>query len=94
ADDIELYSAVISGIYTVPDGVTVTGAGFEWKAHDSDDDYTEVDIAGTQPGELFTYTLTQLTAGTTYSYRAYTVHGNDLKTLGDVYTFTTATEEE
>ncbi|MCD8071993.1 MAG: hypothetical protein LUE10_02235 [Alistipes sp.] len=94
ATDVETESAVISGSYTVPDGVTVTSAGFEWKAQDSDEDFVEVEIAGTRPGEGYTYTLTQLTPGTTYSYRAYTVHGNDLKTLGDLYTFTTATGEE
>ena len=66
ATSVTQTSAMLNGEVSNPDGVTITAQGFEWKAT-TGGTYTAVNATG----ETMTYNLTGLTAGTSYTYRAF-----------------------
>ena len=85
ATAIEQTSATLNATITNPDGVTITAKGFEWKAT-TGGTYTQ--IAGTGTGNSFTANLTGLTAGTSYTYKAFIIY-NGHTAYGTEQTFTT-----
>ena len=66
ATDITATSATLNGNVSNPDNVTITAQGFEWKTT-TGGTYAVVNATG----EPMTYNLTGLTAGTSYTYRAF-----------------------
>ena len=72
-------TATLNGTVTNPDNVTITAKGFEWKLA-SASDFTVVNVAG----NALTHGLTNLTANTAYTYKAFitfngtTVYGNEV----------------
>ena len=85
ATAIEQTSATLNATITNPDNVTITSKGFEWKAT-TGGTYTQ--IAGTGTGNSFTANLTGLTAGTSYTYKAFIIY-NGHTAYGTEQTFTT-----
>jgi len=71
-----------------PSGVTITDKGFEWK-QTVGGSYTT--IAGTGTGNDFTANLTDLTANTNYTFRAF-ITFNGTTVTGDEVTFNTLEE--
>ena len=78
-------TATLNATITNPDGVTITAKGFEWKAT-TGGTYTQ--IAGTGTGNSFTANLTDLTANTGYTYKAF-ITFNGSTVYGSEMTFTT-----
>ena len=72
-------TATLNGTITNPDDVTITAKGFEWKLA-SATDFTVVNVTGA----TLTHELTNLTANTAYTYKAFvtfngtTVYGNEV----------------
>ena len=83
ATDLTATSATLNGTITNPDNVTVTAQGFEWKAT-TGGTYTQVNAMG----ETMAYSLTGLTANTSYTYRAFVTTANGTS-YGEEVTFTT-----
>ena len=87
ATDVDRTTATLNGTILNPDNVNLTAKGFEWKPS-SATEYTPVTVTG----DGLTYDLTGLTAGTSYTYRAFissaagTVYGDDIS-------FTTLTQD-
>ena len=80
-------SATLNGTITNPDNVTITAKGFEWKAT-AGGTYAPVTVTG----DNLTYSLTGLTANTSYTYKAFiTYNGNTV--YGQEMTFTTLPED-
>ena len=79
-------SATLNGAITDAGNQTITAQGFEWKAT-AGGTYTTVNATGT----TMTYNLTGLTAGTSYTYRAFATTANTT-TYGDEVTFTTTAQ--
>ena len=79
ATDVTETSATLNGSVSNPDEVAITAQGFEWKATTSGT-YAQV----TATGSTMSYALTGLTAGTSYTYRAFvttaagTSYGNEV----------------
>ncbi len=83
ATNIAQTTATLNGTINNPDNVTITAMGFEWKAT-AGGTYTPVTVTGNN----LTYDLTNLTANTGYTYKAFiTFNGNTV--YGDEVTFTT-----
>ncbi len=85
ASNIEQTTATLNATITNPDNVTITAKGFEWKTT-MGGTYTQ--IAGTGTGNNFTANLTGLTAGTSYTYKAF-ITFNGQTVYGTEQTFTT-----
>ena len=83
ATDLTATSATLNGTITNPDNVTVTAQGLEWKAT-TGGTYTQVNAMG----ETMAYSLTGLTANTSYTYRAFVTTANGTN-YGAEVTFTT-----
>ena len=66
ATSVTQTSATLNGEVSNPDNVTITAQGFEWKTT-TGGTYAAVNATG----ETMTYNLTGLTAGTSYTYRAF-----------------------
>ncbi len=83
ATNITSTSAMLNGNVSNPDNVAITAQGFEWKATTSG-----AYVAVNATGETMTYNLTGLTAGTSYTYRAFvtTAEGTN---YGEAVSFTT-----
>ncbi len=84
ATDITDTSATLNGNITNPDNVTVTAQGFEWKAT-AGGTYAQVSATG----ETLTYSLTGLTASTSYTFRAFVTTADGTTSYGEDTTFTT-----
>ena len=84
ATNLTQTSATLNGTVSNPDNVAVTARGFEWKAT-TGGTYTAVNATG----ETTTYSLTGLTANTSYTYRAFVTTASGTR-YGDEETFTTA----
>ena len=85
ASNIAQTTATLNGSITNPSNVTITARGFAWKAV-SATDYTVVNLTGTS--NTLTHNLTDLTANTEYTYKAFiTFNGNTV--YGENETFTT-----
>ncbi len=65
--------------------------GFEWSLTSDFANKTDVAVSGTVKAETYHTTLTDLTAGTIYYYKAYVVV-NDIRHYGDVVNFETEAE--
>ena len=88
ASAIAQTTATLNGEITNPDNVTITARGFEWKAV-SASTYTVVTLTGTE--NTLTHNLTDLTANTAYTYKAFiTFNGNTV--YGTDVNFTTMAE--
>ena len=80
ASNIAQTTATLNGVVNNPSNVTITACGFEWKAA-SASTYTVVNLTGT--ANTLTHNLTDLTANTAYTYKAFitfngnTVYGTD-----------------
>ena len=85
ASNIAETTATLNATITNPDNVTITPTGFEYMATGGTA-YTTVEGSGN--GTSFTTSLTGLTAGTEYTYRAYITYDNN-KVYGSDVTFTT-----
>ena len=83
ATNLTSTSATLSGTVSNPDNVTVTAQGFEWKAT-AGGTYTAVNATG----DTITYSLTGLTANTSYTYRAFVTTASGTS-YGEEVTFTT-----
>ena len=87
ATGVQQTTATLNGTITNPDNVTITAKGFEWKAT-AGGTYTPVTVTG----DNLTYSLTGLTAGTGYTYKAFITY-NDTTVYGSEMTFTTQPED-
>ena len=83
ATNIAQTTATLNGTINNPDNVTITAKGFEWKAT-AGGTYTPVTVTGNN----LTYDLTNLTANTGYTYKAF-ITFNGTTVYGDEVTFTT-----
>ncbi len=83
ATDVTETSATLNGSVSNPDGVTITAQGFEWKAT-TGGTYAQV----TATGSTMSYALTGLTAGTSYTYRAFVTTAEGTS-YGETVSFTT-----
>ncbi len=83
ATDVTETSATLNGSISNPDNVAITAQGFEWKAT-AGGAYVAVNATG----ETMTYNLTGLTAGTSYTYRAF-VTTAESTSYGEEVSFTT-----
>ncbi len=77
--------AVLNGLVSSDGGLTVTERGFCWGT--ASDDLANCSTAGSGTG-AFTYTLSGLTASTTYYFQAYAANGSGTA-RGEVKSFTT-----
>lgn len=77
--------AVLNGLVSSDGGLTVTERGFCWGT--ASDDLANCTTAGSGTG-AFTYTLSGLTASTTYYFQAYAANGSGTA-RGEVKSFTT-----
>ena len=88
ASNIAQTSATLNGTVNNPDNVTITAQGFEWKLA-SATAFTTVNVTGA----ALTYDLSNLTANTQYTYKAFiTFNGNTV--YGDEVNFTTLEETQ
>ena len=89
ASDITPNSATLNATITDMGNQTIIARGFQWKLSTAD---TYTDIAGFGTGNTFSTTLTELTASTDYTFRAYvsTINGTQ---YGEPMTFTTLPED-
>ena len=77
--DVDRTTATLKGTVINPDNISITSKGFEWKLSTATD-FTTVTVSG----DDFTYNLTGLTPGTSYTYRAFveytggTIYGNNI----------------
>ena len=83
ASNIAQTTATLNGTINNPDNVTITAKGFEWKTTVGGTD-TPVTVTGNN----LTYDLTNLTANTGYTYKAF-ITFNGTTVYGDEVTFTT-----
>ena len=83
-------TATLNGTVTNPDNVTLTAQGFEWKAT-TGGTYTQ--IAGTLSGNNLTANLSDLTANTNYTFKAF-ITFNGTTVYGNEMTFTTQNQGE
>jgi hypothetical protein len=86
ASAIAQTTATLNATITNPDNVTITAKGFEWKTT-TGGTYTQ--IAGTGTGNSFTANLSNLTANTGYTFKAFITY-NGTTVYGNEVTFTTA----
>ena len=81
ASNVTQTTATLNATINNPDDVTITAKGFEWKPT-TGGTYTQ--IAGTGTGTTFTASLTDLTANTGYTFKAFityeggTVYGEEM----------------
>ena len=87
ADNISQTGATLYGTVTNPDNVTITSMGFEWKTTVGGT-YTPVTVTGNN----LTYNLTNLTANTGYTFKAF-VTFNGQTAYGSEMSFTTLPED-
>lgn len=87
ATAIEQNIATLNATITNPDNVPITAQGFEWKKNG--DSYTQ--IAGTGTDSTFSANLTNLTANTAYTFKAFICFNNDT-VYGDELVFVTLEE--
>ena len=85
ATEITSTSATLNGVVSNPDNVAVAAQGFEWKDMEGGA-YTMVNATG----ETMSYTLTGLTVGTGYTYRAFVTTAEGTS-YGEAVGFTTLT---
>ena len=85
ATEITSTSATLNGVVSNPDNVAVAAQGFEWKVMEGGA-YTMVNATG----ETMSYTLTGLTVGTGYTYRAFVTTAEGTS-YGEAVGFTTLT---
>ena len=83
-------TATLNGTITNPSNVTITAQGFEWKAT-TGGTYTQ--IAGTVSGNNLTANLSDLTANTSYTFKAF-ITFNGTTVYGNEMTFTTLSQGE
>ena len=88
ASDITQHSATLYGAITETGNQTIINRGFEWKATE-DANYTQV---STGSSNIMLFGLTDLTANTSYTYRAFATTANTT-TYGNDVTFTTLEED-
>ena len=88
ATDILQTSATLNGTINNPDNVTITAKGFEWKTSVGGT-YSPVTVTGNN----LTYNLTNLTANTGYTYKAF-ITFNGTTVYGDELTFTTLAQSQ
>ena len=88
ASDVTQTTATLNASITNPDNMTVTAKGFEWRPTTSAT-YTQVNGIGI--GNTFSASLSNLTANSSYTYRAFiSFNGNTV--YGNETTFTTLEE--
>ena len=88
ASNIAQTSATLNGSVNNPDNVTITAQGFEWKLA-SATAFTTVNVTGA----TLTYDLSNLTANTQYTYKAF-ITFNGQTVYGDEVNFTTLQETQ
>ena len=88
ASNITMTSAILNATITDPGNQTIIARGFEWKLSTAE---SYANIAGFGTGNTFSTTLTDLTASTDYTFRAYvsTINGTQ---YGEPLTFTTLSD--
>ena len=86
ATNVTQTTATMNGTVTNPDNVSVTPMGFEWK-ESSAIAYTVVTVTGS----ALTHSLSNLTAGTQYTYKAFITY-NGMTYYGNEVTFTTTAQ--
>ena len=86
ATNVTQTTATLNGTVTNPDNVSVTPMGFEWK-ESSAIMYNVVNVTGS----ALTHDLSNLTAGTQYTYRAFITY-NGMTYYGEDVTFTTTAQ--
>ena len=86
ATNLTQTTATLNGTVTNPDNLTITPMGFEWKEA-SAFMYNVVNVTGT----ALTHNLSDLTAGTQYTYRAFITY-NGMTYYGEDVTFTTTAQ--
>ena len=88
ATNITMTSATLNATITDPGNQTIIARGFEWKLSTAE---SYANIAGFGTGNTFSTTLTDLTASTDYTFRAYvsTINGTQ---YGEPLTFTTLSD--
>jgi len=74
AESLTETSATMNGTVTNPAYVTIVAKGFEYRAFD-DTSYIQVSVIDT--GNSFTSNLTNLSAGTEYTYRAFAIYNGN-----------------
>ena len=89
ATNIMTTLARLNATFTNLDDIIISAKGFEWR---SANDYTYQTIAASGTVSTFTSILTELTANTAYTYRAFITVG-DTTIHGDEITFTTSTAD-
>ena len=87
ATAVDRTTATLNGTILNPDNVNLTAKGFEWKPS-SATEYTPVTVTG----DGLTYDLTGLTAGTSYTYRAF-ISSSIGTVYGEIISFTTLTQD-
>ena len=88
ASNIAQTSATLNGSVNNPDNVTITAQGFEWKLA-SATAFTTVNVTGA----TLTYDLSNLTANTQYTFKAF-ITFNGTTVYGDEVNFTTLEETQ
>ena len=83
-------AATLNATITNPDNVTISAKGFEWKTT-AGGTYTQ--ITGTGTGTTFTADLSNLTANTSYTFKAF-ITFNGTTVYGDELTFTTLAQSQ
>ncbi len=73
ATNIAQTSVTLNGTITDAGNQTITAKGFEWKATNGG---TYAQLLSSDAGNTFTYNLTNLTANTSYTYRAFATTAN------------------
>ena len=86
ASDVNQTTATLNATINNPDDVAITTKGFEWKPTNGGS-YTQ--IAGTGTGTTFTASLTDLTANTGYTFKAFITYGGET-VYGEEMSFTTS----
>src|SRR5690606_21085627 len=90
AADITTTSATLGGEITADGGAEITARGIEYSTTEGFTEGTGTEVAADEAGTgEFTVSVTGLTAGTTYYYRAYATNGEGTS-YGDEVSFTTS----
>lgn len=87
ASNITSTSAKLNGSYVVPTGLSVTERGFFYGT--TNNPSGKITVSGT--GTSFSTTLTGLSEGTTYFFKAYAIESNGTYRYGEVMSFTAST---
>ena len=85
ADPVGQTTATLNATITNPDGVAITGKGFQWKVNGGD----YQNVTGSGSGNTFVANLTNLTANTQYFFKAYIMTA-DTTVYGEELPFTTS----